>query len=107
MADDVAIFQFHPFESSKPQADLTAAQCATLSEFSAAHNTAFGTTQGGFQCFQETSSFPAAWTQIDFDLTSYAGQTIQLGFSFYSDGSVTYTGPHVDDVLVAEPGAMP
>jgi hypothetical protein len=41
------------------------------------------------------------------DLTAYAGQTIQLGFSFYSDISVTYTGPHVDDILVAEPGAMP
>ena len=34
-------------------------------------------------------------------------KTIELGFSFYSDSSVTYTGPHVDDVLVAEPGDMP
>ncbi len=58
------------------------------------------------QCWQETTTAPS-WTQVDIDLSSYAGQTVVLGFSFYSDGSVTATGPHVDDVLVAEPGAMP
>jgi len=68
---------------------------------------AYNTTHGSYQCWQETSAFPSAWTQVDFDLTAYAGQTIELGFSFYSDLSVTYTGPHVDDILVAEPGAMP
>jgi len=69
---------------------------------------AYNTTQGTFPCWQENSStLPAAWTEVNIDLTAYAGQTIQLGFSFYSDSSVTYTGPHVDDILVAEPGAMP
>ena len=69
---------------------------------------AYNATVGSQSCWQESSSSPpTTWTEVNFDLSAFAGQTIQLGFSFQSDGSVTRTGPHVDDILVAEPGAMP
>jgi len=61
--------------------------------------------EGGYDCW--VGSAMASWQEVNVDLSAYAGEIIQLGFSFYSDGSVTYPGFYVDDLLVAEPGAMP
>jgi hypothetical protein len=36
------------------------------------------------------------------DLTAYAGQTIQIQFSFCSDGSVVNPGWYIDQVMVAD-----
>ncbi|MFH2006110.1 MAG: DUF4215 domain-containing protein [bacterium] len=48
------------------------------------------------------------WTQFDADLSTHAGQTIRLRFDYRTDGSVnSYPGWYVDEILVAEPGAMP
>ncbi len=45
------------------------------------------------------------WRETLIDLSSYAGQTIKLGFYFTSDYSVRYAGWYVDDVeiLLEEP----
>ncbi|MFH2008436.1 MAG: DUF4215 domain-containing protein [bacterium] len=48
-----------------------------------------------------------AWQEFSFDLAAFVGQTIQLAFAFASDGSVTYYGPYVDNVLVTEAGFVP
>jgi immune inhibitor InhA-like protein len=42
------------------------------------------------------------WQMYTADLTAYAGQTVLVRFSFNSDGSVTYAGPYIDDVVVAD-----
>lgn len=38
------------------------------------------------------------WTQADFDLSAYTGQTIQVRFRFISDYNVTDEGWYIDDV---------
>lgn len=45
------------------------------------------------------------WTEIQFDLSAWAGQTIQVAFSMYTDGSVTHAGAYVDQVVITEAGA--
>ena len=40
------------------------------------------------------------WKEHTVDLTPYAGQTIQLRFCFYSDGSVQYAGWYIDDLMI-------
>jgi len=44
-----------------------------------------------------------SWHKAEFDLSSYAGQDVQLRLHFGSDGSVQYTGWYVDDVKVYAP----
>jgi len=60
--------------------------------------------EGGYDCWQ---GMDLVWQEVTMDLSSYVGQTIRLGFGFYSDGSVQYEGWYIDDVIVAEPGALP
>jgi hypothetical protein len=43
-----------------------------------------------------------SWNEISFDLSAYAGQVIQLAFALYSDGSGTYTGMYIDDVMILD-----
>jgi len=43
-----------------------------------------------------------SWNEIGFDLSTYAGQVIQLAFALYSDGSGTYTGMYIDDVVILD-----
>jgi hypothetical protein len=47
------------------------------------------------------------WQEVTADLSAYVGQTILLRVAFRTDGSVTYPGIYVDDMLVSEPGAIP
>ena len=42
------------------------------------------------------------WERITMSLGAYAGETVQLAFTFSSDGSVTYPGWYIDDVAVTE-----
>ncbi|MFH1438447.1 MAG: DUF4215 domain-containing protein [Pseudomonadota bacterium] len=43
------------------------------------------------------------WNLMTVDLSAYAGDRIQLGFGFGSNGSDAKFGAYVDDVLVSEP----
>ena len=40
------------------------------------------------------------WKEHTVNLTPYVNQTIQLRFCFYSDGSVTYPGWYLDDLMI-------
>lgn len=40
------------------------------------------------------------WELVTFDLSAYLGQTVAFRWTFGSDGSVTYAGWYVDDVIV-------
>ncbi len=42
-----------------------------------------------------------SWAQRTIDISSYAGDTIQIGFRFTSDDSVVYEGWYIDDVAVS------
>jgi hypothetical protein len=41
------------------------------------------------------------WTLVTADLGAYAGDEIQLRWSFFSDGSVTYPGTFIDDIIIS------
>jgi hypothetical protein len=56
---------------------------------------------GGEMCWNDDQS-QLGWQPYVADLTPYAGQTVLIRFSFNSDGSVTYPGPYIDDVVVAD-----
>jgi hypothetical protein len=43
------------------------------------------------------------WKPYSADLTSFAGDSIILRFTFRSDGASVYPGVYIDDVVVAEP----
>ncbi|MFH2008814.1 MAG: DUF4215 domain-containing protein [bacterium] len=45
----------------------------------------------------------ASWTLVTVDLSAFAGDRIQLGAGFASDGSTAKYGAYLDDFLVAEP----
>ena len=56
------------------------------------------------------------WREETFDLSAYAGKTVQIRFRFLSDGYVTFEGWYVDDIALTfdggstsgvEEGAMP
>ncbi len=49
----------------------------------------------------------ASWVEVEFDLSAYVGQSIQIAFSMRTDGSVTNPGAYVDQVLVTEEGEGP
>ncbi|MDY0003809.1 MAG: DUF4215 domain-containing protein [Polyangia bacterium] len=61
--------------------------------------------EGGYDCWGGTTNL--SWQQVDVNLAAYAGQIVRIGFGFYSDTSVSYLGFYIDDLLVAEPAAMP
>ena len=42
----------------------------------------------------------SGWQLFSADLSAYIGQQIRLRFAFQSDGSITYPGVYVDDLLV-------
>lgn len=47
------------------------------------------------------------WRQETFNLSAYAGETVQVRFRFASDGYVTYEGWYVDDIeLTSAPTAL-
>jgi hypothetical protein len=47
------------------------------------------------------------WQNYLADLSAYAGKNVILRFAFRSDGSTTAPGVYIDDLLVAEPNAIP
>ncbi|KZE38008.1 peptidase S8 [Bhargavaea cecembensis] len=42
------------------------------------------------------------WTDVEVDLSEYAGQRVYVGFNAYSDGSVTRDGWYLDDVALSD-----
>jgi len=63
-------------------------------------NIAYNTTISSEDAWNGTSL--ASWNEFSFDLSAYAGQTIQLAFALHTDGSVTYPGYYVDDILILD-----
>ena len=61
--------------------------------------------EGGYACWEGTSI--SSWQEVNVDLSTYVGQSIRLGFGFYSDSLYNYSGWYIDDVIVAEPNALP
>ncbi len=55
----------------------------------------------GEACYSASSG---GWVMATFDLTPYVGGTIRLRWHFGSDGSVTYPGWYIDDVVVSGSG---
>ncbi len=49
----------------------------------------------------------ASWQTVEFSLAAWAGQTVEIGFGLFTDGSVTEVGMYVDEVLVTEASAAP
>ncbi|MEZ4864799.1 MAG: immune inhibitor A [Caldilineaceae bacterium] len=50
--------------------------------------------------FGITGSSDGAWVDLTADLSAYAGQTVTLGFRYWTDGAVAETGFSVDDIMV-------
>jgi len=44
------------------------------------------------------------WQQATFNLTEYAGQSINMRFRYAGDGSVNYIGWYIDDISISEIG---
>jgi len=59
----------------------------------------------GFPAWTGTSL--SSWVEVEFDLSSYVGQSIQIAFAMRTDGSVNQTGAYVDQVIVTETGEAP
>lgn len=49
----------------------------------------------------------ASWVEVEFDLSPYVGQSIQIAFAMRTDSSINFTGAYVDQVLVTETGEAP
>lgn len=41
-----------------------------------------------------------AWTQMQFDLNTYAGNSVRVRFRFGTDSSVNYEGWYIDDIII-------
>ena len=50
------------------------------------------------------SGYSGGWIQEEIDLEAYAGQKLYIAFQFSSDGSITYDGWYVDDVMITMEG---
>ncbi|MCL9781328.1 immune inhibitor A [Vibrio sp. S4M6] len=44
------------------------------------------------------------WVDAEFDLTSWAGQTIELGFDYQTDGGLAMEGLHIDNISIVTDG---
>ncbi|HEU5144982.1 MAG TPA: immune inhibitor A domain-containing protein [Dermatophilaceae bacterium] len=47
----------------------------------------------------------STWTQKTWDLSAYAGQSIQVRFRYATDGGLHYEGPFLDDIVITADGA--
>lgn len=47
-----------------------------------------------------TGSSGGAWVDLNADLSAYAGQTVTLGFRYWTDGAVAEAGFGVDDIAI-------
>ncbi len=47
-----------------------------------------------------TGSSNGNWVDLTADLSAYAGQTVTLGFRYWTDGAVAYSGFKVDDIAI-------
>lgn len=100
-----------------PAIDLTTYTSATLRFahwYQIESNWDFGrvevSTDGGASWTQlaaYTSSSPVAWAEPVISLDSVTGSIIHLRFRLETDGSVTYSGWHIDDVRVVAAPAAP
>jgi hypothetical protein len=54
-----------------------------------------------------TPSVGDFWHQEIFDLNAYVGHNVRIRLHFGSDGSVTYPGWYIDDLMVTAPAAIP
>jgi immune inhibitor A len=48
-----------------------------------------------------TGSSAGAWVDLTADLSAYAGQTVTLGFRYWTDGAVAQPGFGVDDIAIS------
>ena len=48
------------------------------------------------------STSVTGWQEVSFDATAYQGQTVQLLMEFSCDGSVSYEGVFIDDLMVTQ-----
>ncbi len=48
------------------------------------------------------STIVTGWQEVTFDATAYQGQTVQLLLEFSCDGSVSYEGVFIDDLMVIQ-----
>lgn len=55
---------------------------------------------GAWNMLAQYDGLLATWTQVTFDLSSYAGQTVAIRFQLTSDSSVTDDGWYIDDIEV-------
>lgn len=62
---------------------------------------------GQWQVLTRITGLGESWQLPAFDLTPWAGQTIQIRFRMTSDGSVTRPGWYIDDVRVVGAGSAP
>ena len=49
----------------------------------------------------------SGWTQVSFDMSPYAGQTVRVKFLVHQDGFGDVTNMYVDDVTINGPGGAP
>jgi len=67
---------------------------------------AYNGTSDGQSCWEGISTHQS-WHEVIFDLSAFIGDTIQIGFSLYSNSSSNYSGMYVDKVLVSEAYLVP
>jgi immune inhibitor A len=47
-----------------------------------------------------TDNSGGAWVDLTADLSAYAGQTVTIGFRYWTDGAVAYDGMLIDDIQI-------
>ena len=100
------VLRFYMWVATEPNYDCGALFIDSGAGFQ--HTTAsvaYNGNHGGHTCWEGYTT--SAWQEVTKALTAYAGQTIRIGFGFYSDSIVDYAGFYIDDVVIAEPNALP
>ncbi len=96
------------------EVDLTDAATATLSakafyEIEEGFDYLYGevSTDGGATWADAGDPISATsdWTDISYDLTPYAGETVQFRFRYATDGGLHLDGPFLDDIVLTVNGA--
>src|SRR5262249_59406767 len=52
----------------------------------------------------KSNSNSSAWTQVNFDMSPFAGQTVVLWFNVHQDSGTDDTWEYLDDVSLFQPG---
>jgi len=57
----------------------------------------------GWQAWQTLRGSSGGWQILTFGLGEYGGRTLRIRFRFLSDGSASYPGLYIDDVVIGNP----